>query len=465
MEVQLENIVENPFRDLDKNPILTTKVESLKASVKKTDFWDNIMCRPKDNTYNEMVGEDLINYLKDLTEAPVDMVLELAYGHHRLAALDSLEWTTINIPVKSIDDEKMLHIMAEENKADYGANMNVLLETVRQVRVTLHDQAAKFEEFEEYVEKHDFFRSKKDWRAAKDDIGNIGFRRVHSFLGETWSENDIRTASSVLSAIEEGLYEQEQIVDMPSVNVLKGFTSLTKAIRVNEVFPEYFKEKYVTECSSIICDPKAGTTVKILSKAATMTKKANIPTDYLTKQKVTAFDLTKQLKAIVVGSPEDNPITPVDFLEMEGLAGTEGLEEAIEAVEESIKKDSERRERAGGADVPEPETEEAGEAEDAQAAIATAEAEAAEMVDPGLPEIEEGVTDINQLAAVFVDSTAIYVSQANRLKGGLDDMDKKVFDNWGSAFEDAFKTLVILGLESYGKPDLLSMMEEAEASI
>ena len=87
------------------------------------------------------------------------------------------------------------------------------------------------------------------------------------------------------------------------------------------------------------------------------------------------------------------------------------------------------------------------------------------MVDPGLPEIDEGVTDANALASVFIESSAIYVSQANRLKGGLDDMDEQVMTNWTAAFEDAFKTLVVLGLEGFGKNDLLSMVDEAEGTI
>lgn len=466
-KVHKEQLTHNPYRDMEKNPVPPHVIASLTASIEKTGFWDNVLGRPAGNEYNGMAGDELQEYLETLSEVPSDMIVELAYGHRRwvtLNAMDGIE--IINIPIKVIDDENMLHIMCEENKDDYGADTNVLLETCRQVRVTLHEQAKAFESFEDYAEVHSFFRTAKDWSMAAKDIENIGFRRVHQFLGETWSENHIRTGFSVLKAIDAGYFTQEQIVGFPSVQLLNRFVGLAKAIRDNATFPPFFKDLYVDECAAIASDPDQGATVKIMTKASTMTKKGNVPTDYLTKQKVTPFDLAKQLKLLVKTAPEDNPINPDDFLEVDGLKDHEGIDEAVAAVKEALKKDAERRERAGGADA---EGEDEGtEGEDAQAAIAEAEKEAEEKVDAALPDVdmtEDGADSISALANTVVQSSMVYSAQMERLLGRVDEMDEKTEGVFGGAYEKAFVSMVKVGIQAFGKEDLLAMIEQAESTI
>jgi ParB-like chromosome segregation protein Spo0J len=65
----------------------------LVASIGQTGFWDNILARKKDDQ------------------------IQIAYGHHRLAALRQCMKPndTVDIPVKPLDDATMLKIMANEN--------------------------------------------------------------------------------------------------------------------------------------------------------------------------------------------------------------------------------------------------------------------------------------------------------------------------------------------------------------
>ncbi len=63
MKFQLKDVVSNPFRRTEKYPISPEKVAALIESIESTGFWENI------------VGRE------------VDGKLQIAYGHHRLAAL------------------------------------------------------------------------------------------------------------------------------------------------------------------------------------------------------------------------------------------------------------------------------------------------------------------------------------------------------------------------------------------
>ncbi len=59
----IKDIKANPFRHINRYPIHREKVVALRESLRKTGFWDNVVARARDGK------------------------AEIAYGHHRLAAL------------------------------------------------------------------------------------------------------------------------------------------------------------------------------------------------------------------------------------------------------------------------------------------------------------------------------------------------------------------------------------------
>jgi len=407
-----------------------------------------------------LTGPELADYLKTLETA--DFPVELAYGHHRWVAVDRAGFEEIDIPVKVIEDEIMLQIMANENKGDWQSNMAVILETVRQVKNTLHEQAVLYDNFEDYQDRYSFFTTEKEWKAARK-LDNIGFRTIHKFLGETWSEQDIRNAAATLNAIDKGLFDQEMVIHMPSISMMKTFESLAKVISENTMFPEYFKQKYIQESAELMSDPEKGPTVAVGRKAANQVRKNNIPLPYLEKQKIVPFDLVKELKKLVTA--EKSNITPDDLLELEGLKDYEGLDEAVAKVKESIAQDEARRERAAGGETPEGEEGEEGEAEEAQDAIDKAEAEAQAAADAGLPPLEDVDVEGDSVAshaAVFVQSAAVFTPQVERLHGSVDDLDEKVEEHVGKWLEASFRALCVLGYQMYGKDDLQAWLNESE---
>jgi len=109
MQIEVPKLRPNPFRDMKRYPINEDKVKALVASIEATSFWDNLVCRPAGDHF------------------------ELAYGHHRLAALKKAHIESVDISVRDLDDETMLRMMAHENMDEWGATAEVMQETVRAV--------------------------------------------------------------------------------------------------------------------------------------------------------------------------------------------------------------------------------------------------------------------------------------------------------------------------------------------
>jgi hypothetical protein len=117
MKVKIGDLTPNPFRNIAHYPIDKVKVEALAASIGQTGFWDNILARK------------------------VNGKVQIAYGHHRLAALRKVKGTddVIDIPVKDLDDATMLKIMANENMDEWRMRPGVINETVAATKKFLEE--------------------------------------------------------------------------------------------------------------------------------------------------------------------------------------------------------------------------------------------------------------------------------------------------------------------------------------
>ena len=129
MKVQIKDLYPNPYRDMDNYPINREKVETLKASIKQTGFWDNIVARNMDGK------------------------IQIAYGHHRLTALrEALPWDTeVDIPIKDLPDSVMIQIMANENMEEYRTGPAIIDETVRVAKKYLEEHPEEAEPY--YTQK------------------------------------------------------------------------------------------------------------------------------------------------------------------------------------------------------------------------------------------------------------------------------------------------------------------------
>jgi len=174
MVVKVKDLKPNPYRNIKSYPIDRVKVESLKTSIKNTDFWDNILARDNNGS------------------------IEIAYGHHRLQAIKELGIEEVDIPVKNIDDANMIRIMANENMSDWSASADILLETVQVAKDYLEGicKNCNYENLEE------FFRLSRITKTEYEYIKKDGAGRnvIQAFLGSNWSDHYIQNALEVIKA-------------------------------------------------------------------------------------------------------------------------------------------------------------------------------------------------------------------------------------------------------------------------
>lgn len=171
MKITLREIKPNPYRDLANYPIHREKIESLKASIRSTGFWDNVLLRKSDDGKH----------------------YELAYGHHRFEALRELvneklleEDFAFEAPVRKLDDAAMIQIMANENMDEYKVTAEIIDDTVRVAREFISGQ-------------------------TKTALSDITASDISQFLSGNWSEDKVTVSLQRLGLFDRGTLKREQL--------------------------------------------------------------------------------------------------------------------------------------------------------------------------------------------------------------------------------------------------------------
>ena len=184
----LSKIKPNPFRYMDRYPIQRDKVEALKESFRRTGFWENIVAR-------EVNGE-----------------AEIAYGHHRLVALQEELGKKVKVPliIKDLDDGAMLQMMARENMDEWRTSAVVEQETVRAVvdayaagKVTLPEIS---KDTKKVVIRHAPSFVQGDETGAGGQHSYTA-TTIAEFLG--WADQKIHSTLSALELIEQQVVKEE----------------------------------------------------------------------------------------------------------------------------------------------------------------------------------------------------------------------------------------------------------------
>jgi len=197
MKVRVKDLVPNPFRDIKNYPIDLKKVESLAKSISETGFWDNILARKKDGR------------------------IEIAYGHHRLIALqrDCAPDFVIDIPVKELDDAMMIKIMANENDEQWAITPGIVHETVRVTKEFLSTGHGKgFIKTKNPKWKVDWFYSKPAFQIAE-------------FLGGNWSEYRVFLALVRLESFAKGELDKKAVESLPTERSARDFYAAVKMVK------------------------------------------------------------------------------------------------------------------------------------------------------------------------------------------------------------------------------------------
>lgn len=192
MKIKVKNIESNPFRNLSSYPIDREKIDNLKISISKTGFWDNVLMR----------------------EHPTkEGVYQIAYGHHRLAAVRELGVEEIEAPVKELSDVEMIQIMADENY-EYGAkDIRVVNETVASAKAYIENEINTkngiYDDLEDWCKE--LFNGKQGFitivglepLAPSSQGLKVGHSVIKRFLGDNWGKESIKHSLKLLEGITE----------------------------------------------------------------------------------------------------------------------------------------------------------------------------------------------------------------------------------------------------------------------
>lgn len=193
MMIPLSQILPNPFRDFELDPIDQTAVALLKASIEDLEFWGGICVRKLDDS-QPIPSKQKAHWHTESGS------YELVYGHHRLCALLGTKYAQkADLNVVTYDDVQMAKGMAIENatqRKGIAAATDAVAAAVRALgyellteSTTSSDQLSKI------------FESSKARDVARgmllkgQGLGEPGLIR---FFNQSVSVGDIRTSVAIL---------------------------------------------------------------------------------------------------------------------------------------------------------------------------------------------------------------------------------------------------------------------------
>jgi len=232
MKIAVKNIEANPYRGIKQYPIDRAKVEALKISIKNTSFWDNILVRPHPTKKDKY---------------------QLAYGHHRWITIKELGIKEVDIPVREIDDAKMVKIMAEENLG-WSQSPQVMIQTIDSVRKFLNAELAKCKTYDEF-RKAKFSLTNLDIRNGQEFSilkgKGVGKTTISKFLGGNWNVSKVAGALDVL---DDAKFDKEAANLLPNIYQVSQFRTL---IRVNQI-PKSKQKEIAKKAAEILSEKKQG---------------------------------------------------------------------------------------------------------------------------------------------------------------------------------------------------------------
>ncbi len=216
MKILVSRLKANPYRHIEKYPIDRDKVKALKISIGETSFWDNILARKANGNY------------------------EIAYGHHRLIAIQELKIRAVDLPVRDLDNATMIRIMANENLENWKMSPAVINETVAVTKKFLDGELDKYKNFNEFssgTNTRTIFQDIESEPAFRKIKGStVGRRIITKFLGGNWKEWMVKDALDnigiTFSNKQVARVDQKAVETFPSIRQGKEFKAATRRYNI-----------------------------------------------------------------------------------------------------------------------------------------------------------------------------------------------------------------------------------------
>ena len=122
MQIPLQDLHPNPYRDFELHPLDQAQVERLKASLDADGFWASVVARKVADGY------------------------QIAYGHHRIEAARALGLPSVPIEVRDLSDWQMVRMLASENAMQRGSTAAACLDAVAAIARVLAYNLLRWDE-------------------------------------------------------------------------------------------------------------------------------------------------------------------------------------------------------------------------------------------------------------------------------------------------------------------------------
>lgn len=325
--VKIDNVLNNPLRDFDIYPIISSKVKTIMesaestmvdAGVKESGAWRNITARFFGNA-TPVLADLTFDQLGICT----NMKVEIDAGHHRLEAFRKAGHKYVVVTVMNIDGDNMYRRMAAENYDTFNAYALAKVETVRQGVGILSERIDAFENFEDYkAAGHMLPDNAKGFANAKSQ--GIGRGLVHKFLGKPWILSEIGFALKISNDLTSGLLKTTDINNLSSIRQIESLGGLVADIQAKD-WPQVYKDRISGDCIKQTNSKSSNVTVQRLKDAREVLKTDVNPAKNLASGSPLVFsileEVTKDLKAYEASMPEGEVFQPevcVTELHLEG---------------------------------------------------------------------------------------------------------------------------------------------------
>jgi hypothetical protein len=216
VKVKLGDILPNPYRDFELYPYDQKKIWRLYKSFRKFGWWGNVVGRMRK-----------------------DGKVELAYGHHRVEAMQRWkgpDWE-IEVIVKDLTNKQMLQMMAGENDEAYNCSAAAIDNAVKSAK--------------EYLRTHPGAARKVLASRGGRDVKRVreGAPMYATFLGKR--EYTVEKSIERLNLIESGVVAKEAMYLFPTFSSIDSFAKFVKDNGIKTVYQReiafaFIKEKAFT---------------------------------------------------------------------------------------------------------------------------------------------------------------------------------------------------------------------------
>jgi hypothetical protein len=232
MKVNVKDLGPNPYRNLKKYPLDNKKINDLIISIKQNGFWGGLLVREhpaKPGKY------------------------QLAFGHHRWAALKKLgyEWAVETIVCKLSDDD-MHHRMFAENHETWGMRPACVLENVESARNRLNSILAKYKTWDDFRSGENSrpifeISSEPEFRSIKGK--GAGRETILKYLGGLYNENQVRQALNMLKESEtpDSEISLDAVKHLPTLSHAEHFRRAAKEHKIPKSKQQKIAKEVVEE--------------------------------------------------------------------------------------------------------------------------------------------------------------------------------------------------------------------------